>query len=441
MPEPSALTPLLETAPGALGGQHVDRAALQDAVRRLRLPATIRERCANITAAVAADASAHFTLDRSKIVDVARRVARLTRERYPAEVPLHSRWRQFQAGGVDRKALLDARLAGCDAAEVARTRIDLVVVSALLDANAGPGWFYQEESGGRRYAQSEGLAVATLRAFLAGQFSSDLRVPLRVDARALEQFDAQGLARIFQAGDERPLVGLDSRALLLRRLGAALRERAEVFPGVARPGQLYDLFSHAAVRGGDGTVRKVAVGRIAAVHVLRAVLKAFSAIWPSGQKLFGKAVGDVWTHREAGGTGADAGRVPFHKLSQWLVYSLIEPLQWAGIQVDGIDELTGLTDVRSGGLLLDAGVIVPRDRRFAQAIYTVADPWVIEWRALTITLLDDVARAVRTELGAPALTLSQVMEGGTAKAGHQIADERRPGGPPPLRVAGDGTLF
>ena len=440
MTRPSALTPLLESAPGALG-QVIDRHALQEAIRHLRLPSTVRERCGNITASVAADASAHFTLDRSKLVDVSRRVTRLTRERYPAGVSLHSRWRQFGAGAVDRKGQLDARLAGLDSAEVARTHIDLAVVGVLLDAGAGPEWFYQE-AGGRRYVRTEGLAVATLRAFLGGHFSSDLRVPLRADAKALEQIDADRLAHIFQVGADNPLAGLDGRALLLRRLGAALRERDEVFPGAARPGQLYDLFSHAAVRAQDGAVRnRVAVGRIGAGHILRALLKAFAGIWPNGQKLGGKPIGDVWVHPQAGGSGADAGRVPFHKPSQWLAYSLVEPLQWAGLHVDGIDDLTALADARHAGLLLDAGVVKPREKDALQNIYTAADPWVIEWRALTVTLLDDVARAVRSELGEPALTLAQIMEGGTAAAGREIADERRPGGPPPVRLAGDGTLF
>jgi hypothetical protein len=190
-----------------------------------------------------------------------------------------------------------------------------------------------------------------------------------------------------------------------------------------------------------GTVQKVPVKRVGAPHILRALLKAFGAIWPSGQALGGKPIGDVWPHPAAGGTGADAGRVPFHKLSQWMAYSLVEPLQWAGLQVDALDELTGLPEYRNGGLFIDAGVIVPRDARFASQVYTPADPWVVEWRALTVTLLDEVARLVRIELGQPQLPLASVLEGGTWLAGRQIAAEKRPGGPPPVRVASNGTLF
>ena len=62
---------------------------------------------ASTAAAVSAGRSEHFSVDRSALPAVAQRVARLTRERYPdLKVPVHSRWRHFEAGGVDRKAEL-----------------------------------------------------------------------------------------------------------------------------------------------------------------------------------------------------------------------------------------------------------------------------------------------------------------------------------------------
>lgn len=423
-------------------GPPADKDALSEAVRQLRKPSTVRERCRNVTAAVAAGRSPHFALDRTKLPDVVRRVVRLTQERYPGgQVPLHSRWRHFEAGGVDRKALLDARCGALSPGELARTRIDLALISALLDAGAGPDWCFVEPGTGRRYTRSEGLAVASFHAFVGGAFSSDLRTPLRVDAAGLERLDAARFARLFQVTDTNPLVGMEGRVMLLQRLGAALRKRPEVFGEPGRPGRLFDLLCHPLVGAPGGKLQRIAVKRVAAPQILRAVLKGFGGIWPSGQQLMGKPVGDTWLHPEAGGEGPGAGRVPFHQLSQWLTYSLVEPFQWAGIEVDGLEELTALPGYRSGGLLLDAGVVVPRDPAFASRPYTAADPWVVEWRALTVTLLDEVARLVRAELGQPGLPLSAVMEGGTWAAGRQIAGERRPGAPPPVRVASNGTVF
>lgn len=415
---------------------------LAEAVRLLRKPQVVRERCANISAAVAGGRSAHFELDRARLPEVVRRVARLTLERFPGgQVPLHSRWRHFEAGGVDRKALMDGRAGELSAAELARTRIDLALVSVLLDAGAGADWRWVEPGTGRAFARSEGLALASFHAFMGGAFSCDLRTPMRVDAVALERLDAATLARWLQVGDDNPLVGLDGRVALLRRLGAALAKRPDVFGRPGRPGYLFDLLTHPLVGAPGSTVQRIAVRRVSAAQILRALLKAFGGIWPGGQLLAGKPVGDTWPHPLAGGEGPSAGRVPFHKLSQWLAYSLIEPFEWAGIAVEGLDELTGLPEYRNGGLLLDAGVIVPRDAGFGGHTYTVADPWVVEWRALTVTLLDEVARGVRAELGRPALPLAAVLEGGTWLAGRQIAAERRPGGPPPVQVASNGTIF
>lgn len=399
-------------------------------LRTLRTPATIRERCGHIAQAVGEGRSGHFTLALPRLDDVAARVAALTRQRYPdGRIPYHSRWRHFEAGGIDRKAELDTRLAGRDAAAQARARIDLALVSVLLDAGAGPQWRYLEAESARVFARSEGLGVASLRAFLAGRFSSDASDPCRVDADALQRIDAEALARVFDAGAGNPLVGLDGRAALLRRLGEALRAQPQRFPE-GRPGGLFD----ALARPGEP---------LQAADLLRALLDAFSAIWPSGQVFEGQPVGDAWRHRFAGGTGPSAGWVPFHKLSQWLAYSLLEPFEWAGVPVAGLDALTGLPEYRNGGLLLDGGVIVPRDPAFAAQPRAPADEWVIEWRALTVHLLDVLAPRVRERLGLSAaqMPLACVLEGGSWAAGRQIAAERRPDGAPPLEIVSDGTVF
>jgi len=407
-------------------------AATVQAVATLRDAATIRERCGHIAQAVAAGDSEHFTLDPSRLPVVAERVAALARQRFPRDrIPYHSRWRHFEAGAVNRAAELDVALAGCSEAQRARARIDLALVSVLLDAGAGADWRYAEAASGQHFSRSEGLGVASFRGFVAGRFSSDPGEPCRVDADALVALDADALAEMFQVRPDNPLVGLDGRAALLRRLGAALNERSAQFGTPARPGQLFDVLTHGGARS------------VEAAQILRALLDAFSAIWPSGQQFDGTPVGDAWRHPLAGGWGPSTGWVPFHKLSQWLTYSLLEPFEWAGVAVGGLDALTGLPEYRNGGLLLDAGVIVPRDAGFAARRYTPADPWVIEWRALTVALLDRVAPLVRERLGVSAqqMPLACVLEAGTWLAGRQIATERRAGGGPPVNIDSDGTVF
>jgi hypothetical protein len=393
-------------------------------------PAAVRLRCRAILDAVDDGRSANVRIDRARLPEVAERVAALTRRRFPdLAIPLHSRWRHFEAGGVDRQAELEALLAGRSAAEALRSRIDLTVVSVLLDAGAGGAWRYLEN--GREYRRSEGLGVASLRAFMQGRFSARQGDPLRADAEALATLDAAALRAVFQAGADNPMVGLEGRAALLARLGRTLVQRSA--PHEARPGQLAD---------------RLGPGPVSAAQVLAEVLRLTGPAWASGSVVMGQPAGDMWPHRWAGhalpGGRIDhftPGVVPFHKLSQWLSYSLLEPLQWAGVQVDGVDELTGLPEYRNGGLLLDAGVIVPRDKHAFERRWKPGDEFIVEWRALTVALLDELAPLVRERLGAPTLPLARILEGGTWAAGREIAGEKREGGVPPLQIDSDGTVF
>jgi hypothetical protein len=411
---------------------------LSEVLAVLRDPATIRLRSAAITQAVADGRSSRFLLDRSRLDTAAERVATLTRRRFPdLRIPFHSRWRHFEAGGVDRKARLDALLADRGPAGRARAMFDLVVVSVLLDAGAGASWRYRDADG-REYARSEGLGVATLQAFLDGRFAAGPDERLMVDAHALQHLQAGALREVFQVGADNPLVGIDGRLGLMQRLGVALQAEARRGGGEARPAILFDRIT------ADGTRSSVA-----AADVLREVLRVLGPVWTSGSTVAGVLAGDVWPHRFAGAAGpggrdvVTAGWVPFHKLSQWLTYSLLEPLQWAGIEVTGLDALTGLPEYRNGGLLLDTGVLLPRNSRDLEGRLKPGDEFVVEWRALTVTLLDELADRVRALLGrgAAEMPLACVLEGGTWAAGREIAAERRPGALPPVTIDSDGTVF
>jgi hypothetical protein len=140
---------------------------------------------------------------------------------------------------------------------------------------------------------------------------------------------------------------------------------------------------------------------------------------------------------------ATSGLMPLHKLSQWLTYSLLEPLQATGIAVTDVDGLTGLAEYRNGGLFIDTGVLALRDPDEARRAHEVDSTLVVEWRALTVALLDRLADLMRRrlEMDAETLPLAKVLQGGTWAAGRHIARARRPDGAPPLAIVSDGTVF
>jgi Protein of unknown function (DUF1688) len=406
----------------------VDTTRPDGAAAALRTTTTIRERAGQLLRRARAGDSRWFSVYDDALQAAAADVADVTRRRYPGlDIPFHSRWRHFEAGGVDRKAHLDARLSGVDAPERARTMIDLTVISVLLDAGAGPGWHYDEASSGQRFTRSEGLAVASWNAFVDGLFSSDAENPLQVDATALRQLTPEHLADVFQDGPSNPLVGLEGRVSLMRRLSDALAAQPEVFGTDGRPGGLFDTLtaSHPTVTAQD---------------IVSRILSSLSGIWLSNNAIDAQPLGDCWRHAAVQGPGLTHGWMPFHKLSQWLTYSLLEPFGWAGVTVTGIGALTALPEYRNGGLLLDTGVLGLRDPDWAAHTWAVGDELVVEWRALTVALLDELAPLVRKQLAAEQLPMVCILEGGTWAAGRALAQRLRDG-LPPLTIVSDGTVF
>ncbi len=399
----------------------------------LRTPEAVRERCHALLALAEQDALSHFAFDPDRLDDAADYVATVIRANYPdLAIPYHARWRHFHAGGIDRWGALAARLHGSDPTEIARVRIELCTVSVLLDAGAGQHWTFHEPASGQMLSRSEGLAVASLHAFCSGLFSGDPKQPLRADADGLSRVSDAALAAAFQVSPDNPLPGVAGRAALLRSLGAALRQRPDLVGADARIGGLLDLWRSRAANG-----------VLAAREVLTTILETLAPIWPSRLVLGGENLGDVWCHPMLGGTGPGAGLVPFHKLSQWLSYSMVEVLEQASIEVVGLDDLTGLAEYRNGGLFVDFGVLRLRDPSLASTPLPVEHSAIVEWRALTVALLDRIAPLLRTRLGLAAadLPLARLLQGGTWDAGRRIARQRRANGAPPIAVLSDGTVF
>jgi hypothetical protein len=373
-----------------------------------------RDQAKALLSAVAVRAAAHrmlaialagglpeWRVDLDRLPAAADLTADVVRANYPdLNVPFHARWRHFTAAGRDLWAEAEKP---SEPMELGCAAFDLVIPSVLLDAGAGSAWRYRDTPTGAVLSRSEGLGVASLRMWQSGALDD------------LSRVDAASVAKAFQVSDDNPMVGLEGRAALLRRVGEA----------VGRPRALFDAM---AARANEG--------KLPAPTILEVLLEALGPIWPGRSSLGGRPLGDCWRH-------PTIGYVPLHKLSQWMSYSLIEPLQWAGIEVTEIDGLTGLAEYRNGGLFVDTGVLVLRDPVDAARAHPVESPLVVGWRALTVALLDEIAPLVRErlEVSAEAFPLARVLEGGTWAAGRRIAKERRADGGPPVTVSSDGTVF
>lgn len=409
-----------------------------EATRPLFEAANVRRVADSMLVLAREDRLPHLTLDESRLEAAADLVIDTTRAAYPdLAIPYHARWRHFVAAGRDLWAELDRATDWPSTQARLRAALDLVIVSVLLDAGAGPDWRFREPVTGVVAGRSEGLGLASLAMFRAGLFSADPADPLRVDGERLARLDATDLATGFQVGADNPMVGLEGRAALLRRLGRLMLSGEPYAPRGPRLSRALDPLLDAPEK------------RVQAGAILRTLGLNFRRIWDDPEEGEGTdaarlpSCGDAWRHPLAPDLPGIGRAVPFQKLTQWLSYSCLEPLQAAGYAVTDLDQLTGLPEYRNGGLFLDTGVLRLKDPADAGRLHPVGAPLVVEWRALTVALLDGLADLVRDRLrlDATSLPLAKVLEGGTWAAGRRIAREKRADGGPPLRIASDGTVF
>lgn len=338
-------------------------------------------------------------------------------------------------------------------------------MSVLLDAGAGTKWQYKSKESGKIYKRSEGLAVASLEMFKMGLFSSDPNQPCQVDSGGLKRLTTAAMAKGLQVTDGNRIDGLDGRTNLLIRLADALNDHVEIFGTEARPGNMVDyLMAHPSTECSGNFI-------VPLPTLWSTLMDGLSTIWPNTRtQVDGVPLGDAWpcASMPSHPTHPWENIVPFHKLTQWLCYSLMVPMQkFANIQFAGVELMTGLPEYRNGGLLVDTGLLTLKDQdakrglnqyqmnatRHGQPnyevvpLFTADDDVIVEWRALTVGYLDMLLDEVNLLLGLSdrdknKLSLAQMLEAGTWKGGREIAEVSRPNTKePPIMILSDGTVF
>lgn len=402
-------------------------------VAYLRQTSTIRERANMLLDACRKGDSEFFDFHADKMDEIGDYVCDVIKTNYPdLSIPYHSRWRHFETGGVDRWGQLKEKLPAGNY-EQARAAIDLAVTSVLLDAGAGDVWQYHEKDTHIRIGRSEGLGIASFHMFCHGLFSSDANNPYQADATGLKNINADTLAEAFQISDDNPMSGLEGRIELVRSLANILEKHPDIYGTEApRPGNMLDVL-----------YQQYPDKKVPAKAVLDILLKTLSDIWPGRTFLDDENLGDVWQHPNIAANDATNGLMPFHKLSQWLCYSLLEPISWAGLEIIDLDQLTGLAEYRNGGLFIDGGVLTLKNAEMANQPIAPDHPFIVEWRALTVALLDQLHPIVVQKIGISAdrFPLACLLEGGSWAAGRKMAYARDPAGSPPVQIKSDGTVF
>lgn len=399
----------------------------------LKEPATIRAQAHSLLKLAKKDQLDFFGINSENMAPTADYIINVMIQNYPdLNIPYHSRWRHFEAGGIDRIKILRQQLADLDTEEYSKILYELVIISVFMDAGAGPLWRFKDNTTGLEFTRSEGLALASLSLYQKGAFSSHPDEPLRVDAERLITFNEHDLLEAFQVSATNPLEGVSGRVALLNRLGILLKQKPKYFGKNGRLGDFYSYVSSLKM-----------ASALSAATIFQAVLSAFNDVWPIRLSFHGISLGDVWTHTALKSNQPGSEFIPFHKLSQWLAYSLIEPLEEAGIKVTDLDTLTGLPEYRNGGLLIDLELLRVKKKELLINPQEPGSEAIVEWRALTVALLDELAQLIRIKLHKDELSLplAKILQGGTWEAGRRIAKEKRTQGTPPIQIINDGTIF
>ncbi|KAL7791441.1 hypothetical protein V8C37DRAFT_157120 [Trichoderma ceciliae] len=433
----------------------------------LRHLGAVRERAKALLEKAEENKLVHFDVDMNKFPDVVTFVAGLIKRDHEApfqDIPSHGRYQHFCVGGRDRIAeLLGSWPESVDNAERCRRLIDLFLVSVLLDAGAGTTWTYKSVENGKVYRRSEGIAIASLEMFKSGIFSASPTNKHQVDKVGLRALTVAKIASGMQADPDNELVGLEGRTELLVKLADSLEENVEYFGADGRPGNMIDhLLSHPATQASSILIVPLPV-------LWNILMDGLSSIWPTRTAINGVPLGDAWSCEALPTTGSNSWEsiLPFHKLTQWLAYSLMQPMQsLLNMYFAGTELLTGLPEYRNGGLFVDLGVLTLKENDMARGLanygayckqsgikaievapmFEASDDVIVEWRGLTVALLDRLCEqvnvALEVELDGHEMTLAQLMEAGSWKGGREIAEINRPNTKePPILIDSDGTVF
>ncbi len=391
-------------------------------------PSSIRH-CSNLLFERALrDSLSHFSLDGRKLDELVGDVVTRADLR---TAPLHTQWRNFDFGGVERISQLDSQLSNqlADPIDRAKSRLDLLFLNEALETGGNGSWRYFDSVSGHFISRTEGLATATLRLFQNGFFSSDTHQPCRVDAQRLRAISAEEFRCALQISADNPIAGgVESRLDRLSLFAFYLEAHREFqVDSSVRPGNILNAFSPTGAQPIEPLFSFLA--------------QSLTHIWP-GNIHEGKALGDAWRHSALDDDATVKGIVPIHRITQWLHYA-IEPVMREFCQGTlQTETLTGLPGYRNSGLLIDRGVLVARDAELAKRTLHLGDEPIVELRALTIGAMDHVLKQVREAASMDSASLPMAKLNGIFwRAGREIAAAVRPDGSPPFKVMDQGVPF
>lgn len=400
-------------------------------------PIFTRVRSKELTQLVLKNQSKFFTLDSSKKEEALEFLEKVILSRFQKDkIAKHGRRQHLSSKNRNyfEKVENICQKAGCTFA--VENKLELLLLSCFLDAGAGQNWKYNDSYFNCQLVGSEALAAASTDLYLkliSDNLISKKNISLTSDALKNMKFDE--FSKSFQHDESNnALLGAKGRYDSLTQLGSCLELHPSIFVTSHKPElkNIYHFFQSI-----------VEHKSLNLEEVFKTIVFIFHDFFTSDTKINEINLCDSRIHSNLISLPLVGKKIPFFKLIQWMVYSIDDFFNSQGIPTINEEFLSGLAEYRNGGFFMDTNIINLKSKNLSHQSYSIDSELVTEWRALTITLLDEFLEELKIKRGYNHLNMSKLLEGGTWIAGRKLARENRPDSPysPPIKIITDGKFF
>ena len=275
-----------------------------------------------------------------------------------------------------------------------------------------------------KHSRSEGIAIAIYDMFVSGFFSSSIKNKYQVNSSILTYLRFRIFSEKFQNTINNSIIGIKNRHSLLINLGKTLKKNK-----LSRPSDFFDKYN--------------INDTISVKELWNFIVNDFKDIWNIYNKDDKETIGDIWTHPYLKIPCIEKSELmPFHKISQWIIYSLIDVIKnYGNYKITDTMILSALPEYRNAGLLLEYQVITPKNRLAFSKIYTIKDTFVVELRGLTIAILEYLLNDINSERSIEEkYSMSEFLENGSWSLGREIAYKKN-NGDLPINLILEGNYF
>lgn len=383
-----------------------------------------QQECAAVLERARNSKSSAVEIDFDKLDNVAQLVRTTLEKTYPDfQIPPAGFWRVLENGGIDRWDGLASARGFSSSEDLLRVSGDLAILAGACQVPTAQGWVFQDSVSGQEIKGKTALGLALFSMFQSGVFSASPTDPLRVDVDALLRLSEEEVSAGLALGRSVHGEWIGSFTGHLRRFGETVGMNPEVFgdKGDLRPGNLLVK-----------AINERNAAHVELPELFNQISDALAPLWHGAAQEGDFILGDCWRL----GEGDAETFVPLHHAVLFISHSLIEPIVWAGVEVQGFDDVPGPSDSLHAHLFMDAGVI-------KLAPNADSHDGMVSVRAVTSALLPYVAERVRSDLEADreSLPIPCLIGGGTMRAAQNLAMEKPEAFKKVQKIISSGSVF